>query len=1060
MEAAWLAVVVTIPLFFNLSSSRMFESDKVYVLKFLVVISGAAWLIKRISARFAADDQTGSSEQQASFFKLPLAIPVLVLAGIYTLSSVFSISPAESWWGSYNRSQGTIVIYCYTILFLIVLSQLRTSAQMKRLKYAFILTSIPVSAYSILQSWGSDFIPWTDFFRHRSSGSIGNPIFLGAYLIMVIPLTIGRFVDAIRMLRGDGDRRPGFILLGCCSAALIMHFLALLYTQSRGPVLGLVVSGYICFFIFLVLRRTPASRSFICPAIAVALGCMVPVLIVAVLYLVSGFSVFAAIMWLFGAIALIGVSYLLLWRISWGRQWLWLTWFIQTVVLLLIVTIGAAQIISQDIDIPSIGRLTNLSGNSIDARYYLWQAGCDAMRSDSSATLPDDSHDSFSSLRQAIGYGPECIWIPVNLHASPKLFNIHSGASDRMHNEMFDNLISMGFIGAAIYLFLFSAAMFYSIQYLDLMRGARQKILFAVLLVLGCGAGILLPWYTGFPQMTGIGVQAGLLSGLFAYVAWIGFQSKGAISTMNSGQIFAFCILGSILAHFAEISVGIAITPTRTYFFLFLAALSVLVSQQLKQGTFSKKRSSKPLPWRRTLLPGFLTIASFIVLAEAWCFIVNTTAERSAAKLFIENWFVLSEQQSGFLLPGNLMLLFLTIGGGIALAYAEKSNLHLSKRDIKKIPRTFLASMIIVWLVMGFLAAVFWAAKDPSISTPVEVSIQSEARITLFLLGLLVLLTATVSALAAADTRKYGAPSLIRNLSFWLGLLLFVGAFVIVFNLTVRPAWADVACHIARVYERAGNFQAAIRIYERAVQLAPRSAHYLIALGSAQRYSSLPDSSQLQESAKTLQRAVELNPLDPSIHRGLGIIYTQIGERASNPTARNAQMRKAIASFQQVIRLAPNSKGALNDLGRGYFLSGDYAKARQLYERSLQIYPKDKQTYMYLGEMQYALSDLEGALQSFTEAARLEKDGLDARKNIGSILVLLGRKEEAIREDLVTLEMAPQDLTLLRRLSSLYFSTRDYSSGLAYARRAYDATPEADKQNFDAFLEKLQNQIK
>jgi len=722
--------------------------------------------------------------------------------------------------------------------------------------------------------------------------------------------------------------------------------------------------------------------------------------------------------------------------------------------------IGPARIISQDAALPMIGRWTQLSGSGIDARYYLWQTGYNALRSGSPATLPNDSNDSFHSLRPAIGYGPEGIWFPVNLHAPPGLAEIHSDFSDRMHNETFDNLMAIGFAGALMYLFLISAAIFYALQYIDLITGMRQKILFALFLVLGSGAGILLPWLTGSPPLAGIGVQAGLLFGLFAYIGWRGFRSPRATSEVDSRQIFVLCILGSLIAHFAEIAVGIAVTPTRTYFFLLLAVLSVMVSQRLKQNVSAKKRGSKPQPWSRTPLPSFIAIASFVVLTEAWCFIVNTTAERSAVKLFIDNWFVQANQLSGFLLPGNLILLLLTIGGGIALVYAEKSNLRLSKRDARKISRSFSAFVIIIWLVMGFLAAVFWAAPDPSISTPMDVSIHSEARVTLFLLGLLALLAATVYALVAADFQKYVAALSIRKSSLWFGLLLTIGAFAAIFNWTVRPAWADISCHIASVYERAGNLPAAIQIYERAVQLAPRSANYLIFLGRAQRSSAAPNSSQLQESVRTLKRAVDLNPLNPSGYRTLGFLYMQIGEQTLDPVARNAQIRKAIASFQQIIRLVPNDRDVCNDLGRCYFLTGEYEKARELYEKSLQIHPEDEQAYMYMGEMQYTLNDLEGALQSFAEAVRLARRNVEARKNVGSMLILLDRKEEAIREDLKTLEIAPKELTLLRRLSSLYFSTGDYSSGLAFARRAYDAAPAADKPSFDAFLEVLRNQIK
>jgi tetratricopeptide (TPR) repeat protein len=877
---------------------------------------------------------------------------------------------------------------------------------------------------------------------------------------MVIPLTFSRFIDAIRMLGTDKNRSPGIVLAVCCGVAVLLQFFAILCTQSRGPMLGLVVASYICIFVFLVLKRTSANRGFLCPALAIGMGCAVPVLIIAIVYMVREFSDFAAVIWLGGIIAVIGAAYVTLWRIPWGRNWLWLTWLVQTIAILLIFMIGPSQIIGQELTVPSIGRYTKLSGGSIDVRLHLWQTGYSVMNSGSQPALPDGSNDSFHFLRSVIGFGPECIWFPVNLHGPPELFEIHSSGSDRMHNDTFDNLMALGFVGAFAYLFLISAAIFFSLKYLDLIGNVHQKIFFVVFLVLGSGAGILLACLAGSPQMIATGAQAGLLIGLFVYIGWRGFLSTRETAAIDSRQILAFSILGSLIAHFVETAVGIAVTPTRTYFFLLLAILSILVSQRLNQGGSTKKRPSKPLPWRQTLLPTFMAIASFSVLTEAWSFIVNATAERSAVKLFIDNWFLQSKQQHGFPLPGNLILLILTIGGSIALAYSEKLNFRLSKRDTRKILSNFAVAMIAVWLAMGSLAAVFWAAPDPGISTPLDVSSHSEARITLFLLGLLVLLAVTVYALVNADSRKIYTISSIRNPLSWLGLLVAIGAFVLIFNLTVRPAWADISCHTARVYQRMGNLPEAIQVYGRALQLAPQNTRYLISLGRAQSRSADPNSTQMQESVKILQRAVELNPLDPFCHRSLGILYAQIGEQALNPIARNENMLNAIASFHQVTQLAPNNKSAYTDLGRSYFLSGDYTKAIDSFKKSMEMHPYDEMPHIYIGEVQYALNDLEGALESFTEAARLDRGNIKARKNISSMLILLGRKEEAIREDLATLEMSPEDLTLLRRLSSLYFSLGNYGSGLEFAHRAYDAVPEPDKPDFDSFLEGLQNQIR
>jgi len=763
MEAGWLMALVSVPLFFNLSSSRMFDPDKLYVLYFLTILSGAAWLLKWTDLKLGASRKDTEDVAHGTLLRRPLVLPVLVLVGIYTISSFFSLMPADSWWGSYRRSQGTFAFYCYAILFLLVVHEMRNAAQLKRFQFVAILTSIPVSAYSVLQFLGADSIPWGDFMTERSSGTIGNPIFLGAYLILVMPLTLSRFLDSIGMMGGDKERRPGLVQAVCCGAALMLQFAGLLSTQSRGPALGLAAAGYICFFIFLVLKRKPGKKSFLNASTAFILGCLFPVLLVVIVRAVSKFPESIAWAGLVIGVALISAAYVFLWRISWGRSLLWLTWLAQTTVLLLFLAAGPTRILGDANTIPQIGRWTKLSGTSIDARRFLWRTGYVAMRAGAPAVLPDGSRDYLYYLRPSIGYGLENIWFPVNLHALPGFVKIHTDA-DRMHNEMFDHLIAGGFAGALAYLLLFSAAAFYSLRYLGLLNGVRRKILFAMLLVLGCGAGIFLPWLRGSPEMASLGIPGGLLAGIFFYVAASGWSRDWEDRAVGSREILLLCILGSLIAYFVETSIGIAVVTTRTYVFLLLAVLSVLVSGAIRESAGVKQRSPKPLRWLQSPLPVYIAVASSVLLVESWSFIVNTTAERSAASLFLRNWFVQPDvQQLKIILPGSLIILLLTIGAAVALIHGEKAGFHLTKKDSGRITAVALSSLIPVWLVMGFLAAVFWTARDPGMSPPAVTSARAEARITLYLVGFFLVLIATAWSLLAADFKKDTAASSARG---------------------------------------------------------------------------------------------------------------------------------------------------------------------------------------------------------------------------------------------------------------------------------------------------------
>src|SRR4051794_8566199 len=97
MEASWLLGLVLTPLFFDIFSSRVFEPDKITLLRSLALAALAAWLIKLISEggpKFEASRSGFSSFK--GLLRAPLVVPVLVLMVVYILSTIFSVSPHAS----------------------------------------------------------------------------------------------------------------------------------------------------------------------------------------------------------------------------------------------------------------------------------------------------------------------------------------------------------------------------------------------------------------------------------------------------------------------------------------------------------------------------------------------------------------------------------------------------------------------------------------------------------------------------------------------------------------------------------------------------------------------------------------------------------------------------------------------------------------------------------------------------------------------------------------------------------------------------------------------------
>ena len=106
IEAGWLVAIVVVPLFFNVYSSRVFEPDNLSLLRSIALVMIAAWLVRTLEARLGGEEEGPSPEREGgvvAFLRLPLVIPTLIMVGVYILTTITSVVPRISFWGSYQR---------------------------------------------------------------------------------------------------------------------------------------------------------------------------------------------------------------------------------------------------------------------------------------------------------------------------------------------------------------------------------------------------------------------------------------------------------------------------------------------------------------------------------------------------------------------------------------------------------------------------------------------------------------------------------------------------------------------------------------------------------------------------------------------------------------------------------------------------------------------------------------------------------------------------------------------------------------------------------------------
>ena len=536
MEACWLLALVVSPLFFDIYSSRVFEPDKVTLVRSLALVTLAAWLIKIINEggiHFEHVATPGGSRARA-LLRQPLFIPVVLFCLTYLISSFFSVAPSTSWLGSYQRLQGTFSTFSYIVLFGAVAVNLRRRAQVERVLTTVIVTSLPVGFYGILQRYHFDPLPWGGDTVTRVTGNMGNAIFIGAYLIMPTFAALGRVVTYFRAILTDAENlRANVIRAALYVFILAVDLIAIYFCNSRGPWLGLL-AGLFFFFVMLALHWRNSLLGLGGIGLAAATGVFI---------------------------------------------------------LVLNIPQGPLQGLRET---PALSRLSDMVGEiegqsgTGQVRVLIWDGVVKLMLPHAPLEFPDGHVDPFNIIRPLIGYGPEGLYVAFNPFYPPQLGQIEArnASPDRSHNETFDALAFTGILGLCTQFVLFVSVFYYALKWAGLVGSPRRRAIFLGL-VLGGGvlvaAGLVL-WQG--PQFFGVGLPLGLLLGLIGFLSIYAlvdlFRRPDAGETPSTPVlepwrgIALISLFAAVVAHFTEIHFGIAIAATRTHFWIFTGLMMVI----------------------------------------------------------------------------------------------------------------------------------------------------------------------------------------------------------------------------------------------------------------------------------------------------------------------------------------------------------------------------------------------------------------------------------------------------------------------------------------------------
>ncbi len=218
-KIGWLLLVILTPLWVNLWGQQPFELPKVMLMRTLV------WALAGLAI---ADISLAGRSLWREVRANPVAGSVGLLALVIGVTTITAVDRRLSLWGSYERAQGSLTLLTYLLLFLLAAHRLRPASRARQVLSAMGAASAPLVLFSLTQALGwNPFGLLTDA-RSPIYATLGRANFVGAYLVIVVPLTLALLLNA----RRRGLRRVW-------AALLAGQILVIGLTRARSAWLGL-----------------------------------------------------------------------------------------------------------------------------------------------------------------------------------------------------------------------------------------------------------------------------------------------------------------------------------------------------------------------------------------------------------------------------------------------------------------------------------------------------------------------------------------------------------------------------------------------------------------------------------------------------------------------------------------------------------------------------------------------------------------------------------------------------------------------------------------------------
>ncbi len=1058
MEAGWLTAAIIAPVFFNLYTSRIFEPDKLALVRSVAMVMACAWLICLI-------ERWGTVRQQVTGkLRNPVVLSAIAFMAVYLIATLTSVAPSFSFFGSYRRMQGTYTTLCYVIIFTIILLEMRTSRQMNRLFMAIVLGSLPLALYGIVQRLDMDPLTWNFDVANRAPSTMGNPIFTGAYLCIASLLTLGRIASDLLEMRKSQTSRLDIIRVASYGLIALFQVFALSSSGSRGPWVG-----WLAGVLFFVLLLVVLSRRR---------------------YLIAGII----------TVGVLGITTLLMLNLPRSP----------------LATFRSVPYLS------SFSHLFEGESGTGKVRTLIWEGNIRVVLPHESIRYPDGGKDPLNALRPFIGYGPEAMTLIYSQFYPPELGHYENRILliDRSHNEIWDTQVSTGLIGLLGYQSLLICLFLFGLQRTGLISTGRERSAFLGLWI-GFGiAGGFTTIALHQPKYFAVGLALGTVAGMILYILTTGIRPRHEqTNPLEKGsRILIASMLAAILGNYIEVQFGISIAGTRTLFWIAAGLLVTIGSGELcteddcsslddpapqqasvPQTKTSEKKKARAVRPRTPFLHQIIGAGLSYALINALIIIIlfyefTNNHERlhdPLAILWRSLTYVIYHNQSSYTALGLIIVIW-TLCSIIAAC-------ELSRRGLLKSALDWIIALALLAsssLGMAFLFALSLANQLKNlVSSPMtESTLVAENIIGIYNSFCLTLF---LTILLTSLTLMYGKKTSLRPFRRLRTLLLLLppilcSGYVWISYSNLNPIRADIMIREGGISQSRNRPDGAIAHFQRAIELWPGDICYsklgggLVAransadstpggrLNENTRLSEvmLLDTRKMQNLSRSdlfyaartvLLHALELNPLYADHINNLTRVYRRWTSLTIDSKEKARLADQTIVSYKQATTISPQNVILWNEWASFYLdQKGDVDSALKTIEQSFAVDSKFSETYLVAGNIYLKHRNWSKAGESFRKALSVTPDLPEPYGKLAYIFYEQGKYKESISANKNVLRIMPDDPTIWnthKNLAILYNQIGDPESALPHVEQALARAPIDNRPEMAAFRSEIIAQI-